>query len=139
MEAPIDVINGSFAYIISKDPAAILSTYHESEELYVILEGPRLSNRGYGPISKGWQDFCASPIALQQVDWLEGPFVEETAAMSWVGGIIRLTVEVNERIVAPVFRASFVLTLQNGRWKIKHEHVSAAHEDPYGIGDWLQK
>ena len=59
--------------------------------------------------------------------------------MAWVGGVIVLTVALQEQRFTKTFRASFVLTRQGEEWKIKHEHVSAAQEDPYGIGDWLKK
>lgn len=136
---PREVVDANFRHIIAKNAAAIIAGYHPSEELYVILEGPRLSNRGIGPISQGWRDFVDSPIALRAVDWTEGPFVEESPEMAWVGGIIDLSVDVRGRVFTQTFRATFVLTRQTGEWRIKHEHVSAAHADPYGIGDWLQQ
>ena len=138
MLTPLEAVNTSFANIIRKDADAICAGYFESEDLYVILEGPRLSNRGHAPISKGWRDFCESAIALQSIDWMEGPYEEITSEMACVAGITRLKVSVKDMDIERVFRASFVLTKQDGAWKIKHEHVSAAHDDPYGIGDWLQ-
>jgi len=61
--------------------------------------------------------------------------------MAWVGGIIVLVVKVGAKSFKRTFRATFVLTREEvgGPWYIKHEHVSAAMEDPYGIGDWLKK
>ena len=38
--------------------------------------------------------------------------------------------------VENIFRASFVLNKAGEEWKIKHEHVSVVHPDPYGVGDW---
>jgi ketosteroid isomerase-like protein len=58
--------------------------------------------------------------------------------MAWVAGIIRLTVSVKEKSFQNTFRATFVLLRVAGGWKIKHEHVSGALNDPYGIGDWLK-
>lgn len=137
--SPTTTVNQSFQNIVDKNIDAICAGYHPSEALYVILEGPRLSNRGHSNISKGWADFCQSPISLLSVDWIEGPYEELVAGMAWVAGIIQLRVEVKERIFEQTFRATFVLTEHEGDWKIKHEHVSAAHKDPYGIGDWLKK
>jgi ketosteroid isomerase-like protein len=70
---------------------------------------------------------------------MEGPFVEEAATMAWVAGIISLKVAVNDTEFENIFRSTFVLIKQEDDWKIKHEHVSLVHADPYGIGDWLKK
>ena len=136
---PTKAVNASFQNIINKNADDICAGYFESEDLYVILEGPRLSNRGHKKIAKGWRDFVNSDLSLLDVSWTEGPYEEVTDEMAWVGGIIVLKIEVKGRTFEQVFRATFVLTQQDNQWKIKHEHVSAAHEDPYGIGDWLQK
>jgi ketosteroid isomerase-like protein len=56
--------------------------------------------------------------------------------MAWVSGIIHLSVQINDHNFENVFRASFVLTKAGDEWKIKHEHVSVVHPDPYGVGDW---
>ncbi len=137
--SPIATVNQSFQNIINNNADAICNGYFNSEDLYVILEGPRLSNRGHDNISKGWKDFVGSPINLVSVNWIEGPYEEVTDEMAWVGGIIVLKIEVKGKEIEQTFRATFVLTQMDNSWKIKHEHVSAAHEDPYGIGDWLVK
>ena len=139
MKSPVKVIDEFYEFIINKDSEAISNTYYPSEDLYVILEGPRLSNRGHANISKGWKDFCESGLSLLSIDYEEGPFVEETAEMAWIGSVIKLTIEVKNKTFTQVFRSTFVLCKLDGEWKIKHEHVSAALEDPYGIGDWLKK
>ena len=59
--------------------------------------------------------------------------------MAWVAGIIALKVAVNDTAFENIFRSTFVLIKQDVDWKIKHEHVSLVHNDPYGIGDWLKK
>ncbi len=134
----IHVVNDHYKAIIDKDLPRILDKYDPSEETYVILEGPRLTTTGFTKIQKGWTDFCRSAIALESIDWLEGPFSQETAEMGWVAGIICLRVVINGRRFENTFRATFVLTHTNGAWKIRHEHVSGVLTDPYGIGDWLQ-
>jgi ketosteroid isomerase-like protein len=107
------------------------------------LEGPRLTTLGFSKIEKGWIDFCASGLTLDGIEWLEGAFSEETMDMAWVGGVIRLKVSVNQQSFEQTFRASFVLRknidTNTSRWLIRHEHVSGALTDPYGIGDWLKK
>jgi len=135
----IETINDSYQKIINKDAEGISAGYEASEELYVVLEGPRLTNRGHKNISKGWADFCNSGLTLKSIEWQEGPYSEETDAMAWVGGIVELKVQVGDKTITRTFRASFVLTNKTGPWLIKHEHVSAAMEDPYGIGDWLNE
>lgn len=140
MMTSIEAINASYQHIIDRDADAICEGYAPLESLYVILEGPRLSNRGHANISKGWRDFCASGLTLDSIDWIEGPFCEEHEHMAWVGGIIVLKISVKGKSFERTFRATFVLTRDKGEdWKIKHEHVSAAMEDPYGIGDWLKE
>jgi ketosteroid isomerase-like protein len=135
----IETVNAHYRVIIEKDIAAICAKYYPAEDTYVVLEGPRLTTIGFERISKGWTDFCASSLKLLSIEWTEGPFAEETSGMAWVSGIIRLRVEVNGAPFENIFRASFVLLPTEGGWKIRHEHVSIAHPDPYGIGDWLRK
>ena len=124
--------------IIRRDINCINASYCKDENTYVILEGPRLSTKGYTLISKGWKDFSTSKIALEKIIWTEGPFEEITGNMGWISGIIELHVSINKKTFMNTFRASFVLKKIENKWKIRHEHVSAPHEDPYGVGDWLQ-
>jgi ketosteroid isomerase-like protein len=135
----LEQINAHYQVIIDKDLDGICSKYIPSEETYVILEGPRLTTIGFEKIKKGWTDFCASSLQLNSIEWIEGPFAEEAAGMAWVAGIIKLSIKVNERSFENIFRSTFVLLKHDAVWKIKHEHVSVVHPDPYGIGDWLKK
>jgi ketosteroid isomerase-like protein len=132
----LETVNEHYTVIIEKNIAAICDKYYPSEDTYVILEGPRLTTIGVEKIKTGWMDFCNSPLKLHAINWTEGPFSEETAQMAWVSGIIHLKIQVNETAFENTFRASFVLVKHNDSWKIKHEHVSIADPDPYGIGDW---
>jgi ketosteroid isomerase-like protein len=134
----LETINSHYQVIIDKDVEGICSKYFPSEETYVILEGPRLTTIGFEKIKKGWTDFCASNLKLISINWMEGPFVEEASTMAWVAGIISLKVAVNDTEFENIFRSTFVLIKQGDDWKIKHEHVSLVHVDPYGIGDWLK-
>ena len=137
---PIETINHFYQSIIDKNVEAIRASYVPSEETYVILEGPRYTTLGYEKIAKGWGDFCNSPLTLNKIEWVEGPFEETSSDMAWVGGMIVLTVEVKEKEFAVQFRSTFVLRKNESNiWQIKHEHVSAPLQDPYGIGDWLKK
>jgi SnoaL-like domain len=133
----IQIINEHYQVIINKDIDGICSKYVPSESTYVILEGPRLTTISFEKIKKGWADFCNSSLQLMSIEWKEGPFAEEHETMAWVAGIIKLRIKVNEREFENIFRTSFVLTKYDGVFKIKHEHVSVVHPDPYGIGDWL--
>lgn len=141
--SPTDAIDAFYAAIRAKDAAQIETYYVQDEGTYVILEGPRLATKGFAAIRKGWVDFCTSGLTLAGIDWLDGPFVETGADMAWVGGIIRLSVELGmsagaTRRFEQTFRATFVMRAVEGNWKIRHEHVSGALADPYGIGDWLK-
>ena len=135
----LETVNEHYRCIIAKDVEGICDKYAPSPETYVILEGPRLTTMGHQRISKGWGDFCDSSLKLLSIDWTEGPFHEQHDTMAWVAGIIRLRVDVKGVEFENVFRASFILVKAVEAWKIKHEHVSVAHPDPYGIGDWLKK
>jgi ketosteroid isomerase-like protein len=139
MQTALEVVNAHYTVIIQKDLDGICDKYVPLPDTYVILEGPRLTTTGYEKIKTGWIAFCASPLSLQAIEWIEGPYTEETDTMVWVAGIIRLQISTGTRSFENIFRASFVLTLHEGVWKIRHEHVSVAHPDPYGIGDWLKK
>lgn len=136
MQSAIDTVNEHYRVIIEKDISGILDKYVPSEDTYVVLEGPRLTTKGFEKISKGWKDFCLSPIQLKSISWTEGPFAEESERMAWVSGIIHLSIQISDHTFENIFRASFVLNKIADGWKIKHEHVSVVHPDPYGIGDW---
>ena len=71
--------------------------------------------------------------------WVEGPFGETSLYMAWVEGMIGLTVEVKGKGFTSQFRLTFILRKNAiNIWHIKHEHVSAPLESPYGISDWLK-
>jgi ketosteroid isomerase-like protein len=138
---PIETINAFFQAIIDKNAPKIGTFYVQDEHTYVVLEGPRLTTLGFEKIQKGWFDFCDSRLTLDKIEWLEGPFSEAETRMAWVGGVIKLTVSIaNEKSFEQTFRASFVVKKldKKGNWLIRHEHVSGALIDPYGIGDWLK-
>ncbi len=137
--SPIKSIEIFYDNIINKNVEGIRNAYVVSENTYVILEGPRFTTRGYENIAKGWGDFCSSPIDLIGITWLEGPFEEMNEGMAFLAGIIELAVALKGKLSIVKFRASFVLLKVGETWLIKHEHVSAPMQDPYGIGDWLKK
>ena len=140
MTNPIDQIDNFYQAIIRKEVDCICQSYVPNEDTYVFVEGPRYSTIGYGNIFKGWQDFCNSGLTLQKIEWVEGPFTEESGDLAWVAGLVLLTVAVNSQIIQRTFRATFVLRKNEaGCWQIRQEHVSAPLNDPYGIGDWLKK
>jgi len=122
----------------AKEIDGIKSAYVPSESTYVILEGPRYSTMGTTAIFKGWQDFLDSKIQMNNYSWIEGPFEELEETIGWIGGITELSLKVGDKIFSNRFRISFVMKKYEGDWKIRHEHVSAPMEDPYGVGDWLK-
>ncbi len=134
-----DRITKFFNSIIDRDIEEIKNGYCQDEKTYVVLEGPRYSTKGFDLISKGWSDFTNSPIAMTKIVWTEGPFEEIVGDIGWISGITELYLDVKGKKVFNTFRASFVFKRENNDWKIRHEHVSAPHPDPYGIGDWLEK
>ncbi len=136
---PINAINQFYQAIIDKEVERIHASYVPDEDTYVVLEGPRLTTLGFSKIASGWVDFCDSGLTLESIDWLEGPREEIRGEMAWLAGVIKLAVAVQGRRFERTFRASFVLLQDDGQWRIRHEHVSAALADPYGIGDWLKK
>jgi ketosteroid isomerase-like protein len=77
-------------------------------------------------------------VRLLSIEWEEGPFAETYDDAAWLAGIITLKVAAKGREFELMFRATFVLRREENRWKIRHEHVSGALTDPYGIGDWLK-
>ncbi|WP_350284580.1 nuclear transport factor 2 family protein [uncultured Croceitalea sp.] len=124
--------------ISDRDIAEINNGYCQDEDTYVVLEGPRLATKGFSMISKGWKDFANSPISLDKIIWTEGPYEEIVGDMGWISGVTDLYISVNGKEIMNTFRSSFVMKKEDGDWKIRHEHVSAAHPDPYGVGDWLK-
>lgn len=131
-----DRITKFFNAIIKEDIEEIKNGYIQDERTYVVLEGPRLATKGYKMIAEGWSDFTTSPIAMTKIVWTDGPFEEIVGDMGWISGITELYLNVGGKEVFNTFRSSFVMKKENGDWKIRHEHVSAPHPDPYGVGDW---
>lgn len=126
----------------AKDKEGINDAYVRDEGTYVVLEGPRYTTLGFNMISKGWSDFCDSPINLESIKWVEGPFEELDVNMGWIGGIIDIAISASGKEFVTRFRCSFVMTKGQEEddeiWRIRHEHVSAPLPDPYGVGDWLK-
>lgn len=140
MTTALEQINSFFNAILTKEVVQISQTYIPKEDTYVFVEGPRYSTIGQTNIAKGWYDFCDSALKLEKIEWVEGPFTEEYEQVAWVAGIVTLTVAVKDAIIQRKFRATFILQKNEvDSWQIRHEHVSAPLEDPYGIGDWLKK
>ena len=140
MKTPIEQIESFYRAIIRKDVTHICENYVPNDNTYVFIEGPRYSTIGSSDISDGWEDFCDSALTLEKIEWLEGPFTEELVDFAWVAGVVLLSVNVKNRLIQRKFRATFVLRKNEiGRWQIRHEHVSAPLEDPYGIGDWKKQ
>lgn len=131
-----DFLSDFYQAISDKRVDDIINSYVDSEDVYVILEGPRLSTKGITKIASGWRDFCNSTIELHTIVWEDGPYVFETPQCSSLIGIIKMTGIIAGKAFEITFRASFVLSIENGQYKIIHEHVSGAMSDPYGIGDW---
>jgi ketosteroid isomerase-like protein len=130
-------INHFYQSIIDKDVDSILSAYVKDDSTYVILEGPRLSTKGFDNIAPGWVDFCKSSISLEGIVWQEGPYIYTMSDSATLAGVIRLFGKVSELVAFDnTFRATFLLSWTSEGYKILHEHVSGALLDPYGIGDW---
>ena len=132
----VTFINAFYEAIISKRVDEIIQSYVQTEDVYVILEGPRLATKGIEKIASGWKDFCMSKIKLNSIDWLEGPYVFDSSECASLAGVIRLKGGIGEKDFDNIFRASFVLQKTTDGYKIIQEHVSGALADPYGIGDW---
>ena len=134
-----EIAEKHYAAVVEKRVAEILDYYVKSDQTYVFVEGPRWSTVGYERIAKGWRDFCDSPIAVEKVEWIEGPRSEISGDMGWIGGQVELTVNINGQTKAIRFRGTFVMRLEaDGKWRVIHEHFSQPAENPYGIGDWLK-
>ncbi len=131
-----DRITKFFNAIIDKNIDEIKNGYCQDEGTYVVLEGPRYSTKGFAKIIEGWSDFADSPIAMDKIVWTEGPFEEIIGDLGWISGITELYLTVGDKKVFNTFRSSFVFKKEDNDWKIRHEHVSAPHQDPYGVGDW---
>jgi ketosteroid isomerase-like protein len=136
MQSALQTINAHYTAIMEKQIEEITNKYFPTEDTYVVLEGPRLTTKGFTKIKEGWEAFCKSPINLTSIQWTEGPFIEEHNTMAWVAGILLLKINIKETTFENTFRASFVLVKQEQDYLIKHEHVSVVHTNPYGIGDW---
>lgn len=134
-----EIAEHHYRAIIAKNVDEILDGYVRSGDLLVFVEGPRWATFGYENVAKGWRDFCASPIALERIEWIEEPKSEVFGEMGWLGGQVELTVTINGETKTIRFRGTFVMRrAADGKWRVIHEHFSQPAADPYGIGDWLK-
>jgi ketosteroid isomerase-like protein/uncharacterized protein (DUF1330 family) len=127
-----------FQAVVARDVEAVVGRYAPGDRTYVFVEGPRWSTRGHERIAAGWRAFAAASLAVDRVEWLEGPVAQVEGRLGWIAGIVEVVVRVAgvERRVR--FRGSFVMHRDPaGEWRIVHEHFSQPAADPYGIGDWL--
>ena len=141
MENLIEKSKTHFRAVIEKRIDEIINFYAETPDLLVFVEGPRWATLGFANVSKGWQDFVGSPIAVKSCEWAENLQSKIIGEMGFVAGIVEMKVEISGAPLRTIrFRGTFVMQLEpDGEWRIIHEHFSQPAENPYGIGDWLKK
>ncbi len=119
---------------------AVIDRYAHDDNLYVHLEGPRWTNRGFDNIERGWRAFFESPLRMQRIEWVEGPIAQQSGTLGYIAGIVQIQYSVNERQGTLRLRGTFVMRRdEDGKWRVLHEHFSQPLDDPYGFGDWLNK
>jgi ketosteroid isomerase-like protein len=131
-----------FRAVIEKRIDDIVSHYRNSDQTYVFIEGPRWSTQGIDRINKGWNAYIDAPLSVQSVRYVEGPLAEVSSSgdLAWIAGIVELAVSIAGNVKTIRFRSTFVFRKEaDGHWRIEHEHFSQPAEDPYGIGDWLER
>lgn len=145
-DGPLAAVEGLWAAIIRRDADAIVDNYAGEESLHVFVEGPRWQTIGHDAVSRGWRDFCTSPLRVTAIDVTDGPRVfgesgpARLGAQATVSAMTRLTYGVvgDDETRQVTFRLTWVLGREADRWRIVHEHASQPVADPYGTGDWLR-
>ncbi len=133
----LTVIENLLSAIRDRDLVGIHNVYEQSSDLYVFLEGPRWSSRGYDSVSSGWTAWYDAELEITNHEWVEGPEEITTIDMSSLQGIINLHTKSPAQTKILKFRGTWVFRKSaDGQWRILHEHVSAPMENPYGTGDW---
>ena len=128
-----------FQAVIEKRLDDILNLYAHSENTYVFVEGPRWATLGYENIATGWRAFVEAPLSVIACEYVEAPLSQISGELAWIGGIVEMTVKVQEEIKRVRLRGTFVFQREaDGAWRVVHEHFSQPAADPYGIGDWLK-
>lgn len=116
----------------------VLDCFDPSPETYVFVEGPRWTNRDGAKIAQGWRDYFEAPIRLLDWRWTDGPDVFESGDLAVVCGCIEYQFEgAGQPRPLPMRMTWVVRRLEDGVWRIVHEHGSQPLADPYGTGDWL--
>jgi len=137
-----DVINAAqalFDDITALNIDAVIDRYAHDDDLYVHLEGPRWTNRGFENVARGWRAFFESPLRMQRIEWIEGPIAQQSGALGYITGVVHIHYRVHEREGTLKLRGTFVMRHDaDGRWRVLHEHFSQPLDDPYGFGDWLK-
>jgi ketosteroid isomerase-like protein len=139
MDAILDAAQALFKDITDLNMEAVIDRYAHDDNLYVHLEGPRWTNRGFENVARGWRAFFASPLRMQQIEWIEGPLTQQSGTLGYIAGVVQIHYRVNEREGMLKLRGTFVMRQDaDGKWRVLHEHFSQPLDDPYGFGDWLK-
>jgi ketosteroid isomerase-like protein len=129
-----------FAAVTEKRIDDILNYYVDSPDLLVFVEGPRWATQSFKRVSRGWRDFCDSPINVKSCEWVENLESRLFTDSGFVAGVVEMKVEINGEIKTIRFRGTFNFEKDaDNQWRVIHEHFSQPAADPYGIGDWLKK
>ena len=107
--AAIKTIDHFYQAIKDKRVEDICKGYVPSCDTYEILEGPRYTSLRFEKISKGWWDFWNSPLTLNKIEWVEGPFGEVSSDKARVGGMVVLNVELKGKEFTVQFLSTFSL------------------------------
>lgn len=129
-----------FNDIVALNVERVINRYAHDDDLYVHLEGPRWTNRGFANVARGWRAFFNSPLRMLRIEWVEGPLAQHSGSLGYVAGVVQIHYQVNERQGTLKLRGTFVMRQDDdGEWRVLHEHFSQPLNDPYGFGDWLEK
>ena len=132
-------LNQHFDDLKSRHVDAVIDHYANRSDLYVHVEGPRWTTIGHDNVKKGWQDFFASKIQIENIAWVEGPFIHAGTDMASASGIVDIHIRVDDHTSITRLRGTYVLEHEgDAQWRVVHEHFSQPAQDPYGIVDWLK-
>lgn len=136
MSTPLQAAEAMVAAVINRDLDGVLDSFTSQDDAYMYVEGPRWTTRGGNNVAAGWRAYFESSIRINNFHWVEGPFTFETPELAQVMGVIDYDISGEGENGRLRLRMTWLLRLENGRWRIIHEHGSQPLADPYGAGDW---
>ncbi|WP_433496465.1 YybH family protein [Sphaerimonospora sp. CA-214678] len=136
MNTAVQAAESMLNAVVARDLEKVVGIFSDRPDAYMYVEGPRWTTRGGERLREGWAAYFRAGVGIEAWEWVEGPFSFDTAELAQVMGVIDYRVRGGDTVTPLRLRMTWLFRMENGRWRIVHEHGSQPLEDPYGAGDW---